>query len=380
MATTRRTFLGMACGLCSGLLLPGAVRLDGSAAAPTGMAPTGPASTLHPARHFESLAGGRTRCRLCPNECERGEGERSRCHARETRDGKLYSLVYGRPCVVSLDPLEKCPLFHFRRGGNALSIATAGCNLGCRYCQNWQFSQKGPEETSNFDLLPRQVIEKAREYKAQSIAFFYTEPTIAFEFVADVAAAAKKAGLPTVLVTAGFIREEPLRELLPLIDAFTVGLKGFTEKYYHEVIDGTLEPVLKALTTIAAARRHLEIVTLLVPTLNDAPEAIAAEIAWIREHLGTAIPLHFTRFVPQYRLKRLPPTPAATLEAARKRALEAGLQFVYTGNLPGHEGNHTVCPKCRTVLVERLGFQVLKNSLVHGKCPSCATAIPGAWE
>lgn len=370
MTLNRRSFLGLTGGLCSAWLAGCGSQAHAS---PTPV-------SLHPAQHFTVLPDGRTRCDLCPNRCVRGEGERSRCHVRETRGGKLYSLVYGLPCVVSLDPLEKCPLYHFRKGGNALSIATAGCNLGCHYCQNWQFSQKGPEETSNFSLSPTQVIAKAREYKAQSIAFFYTEPTIAFEYIKDVAVLAKKADLPTVMVTAGYIQEAPLKELLPLIDAFTVGLKGFSREYYNEAIGGDLDPVLKVLQLIGKAKSHLELVTLLVPTLNDAPETLAAEIAWIKDTLGTEVPLHFSRFVPQFKLKRLPPTPTATLEAARKRAIEAGMKYVYTGNLPGHEGNHTLCPSCRKVVVERLGFQVLGNHLARGACPNCSAPIAGHWE
>jgi len=332
------------------------------------------------AEYYEVLPDGRIHCLLCPNGCVRNEGERSQCRVREPRGGKYYSLVYASPCVLAMDPIEKCPLYHFPLPGNAFSIATAGCNLGCSYCQNWQFSQKAPEETRNYSLQPDEVIAKAREYKAGGIAFFYTEPTIYIEYMKDIARLAKKAGLPTVMVTAGYLQRKPLEDLLGLIDAFTVGLKGFTNEYYESVIKGALPPVLETLKGIAAAKKHLEIVTLLVPTLNDRETAIKAETDWLAEHLGPDVPLHFTRFNPQFQLKNLPPTPVGVLDRARQIAMKSGLRYVYTGNVPGHEGNHTYCPTCGKSLIERLGFQVLKNTLVGGACPSCRTNIPGQWK
>jgi len=331
------------------------------------------------AQHYEVLPDGKIRCKLCPNSCIRGEGERSKCRVREPKGGKYYSFVYGNPCVLATDPIEKCPLFHFRTPGPAFSIATAGCNLQCQYCQNWQFSQKGPEETKNFSLTPKEVVEKAKEYKTTAISFFYTEPTIYFEYMKDIALLAKKAKLPCIMVTAGYINEAPLKELFPLIDAFVVGLKGFTEDYYNKIIGGSLEPVKKTLVRIKAAGKHFEVVTLLVPTLNDDMKAINELVTWFAGALGPDVPLHFTRFNPQYRLKGLPPSPVSVLEEARKLAMAAGLKFVYTGNVPGHEGNHTYCPKCKKILIERLGFKVLKDYMVNGACPSCGEKIPGVW-
>ncbi|MEW6710067.1 MAG: radical SAM protein, partial [Candidatus Riflebacteria bacterium] len=199
------------------------------------------------------------------------------------------------------------------------------------------------------------------------------------EYMIDIARAARKASLPCVMVSGGFINPEPLKELLPLIAAFVVGLKGFNDDYFREHVGGSLEPVLETLKLIHGAGKHLEIVTLLVPTLNDQSEAIAAEIEWIKSNLGLTVPLHFTRFNPQYRLKRLPPTPVSILDKARKEALRAGLQYVYTGNLPGHEGNHTYCPKCGNIVVERLSFSVLKNNHDHGKCNKCGFMLHGKW-
>ncbi|MBF0544429.1 MAG: AmmeMemoRadiSam system radical SAM enzyme [Candidatus Riflebacteria bacterium] len=370
MKINRREFLSF---LASGCLL-----------ASYGLKPTFsfPESKLVPteAKFWEKSGEGTTHCLLCPNGCIRGEGERSRCGVRETRGGELKTLVYSSPCVLALDPVEKCPLFHFTKGGNALSIATAGCNLSCGYCQNWQFSQKKPEEVECFSLPPSQVVDKAKEYKASSIAFFYTEPTIAYEYILDIATEAKKVNFPTIMVTAGYINPEPLKTLLPLIDSFTIGLKGFSEKYYSEVIGGTLRPVLSTIETVAAAKNHFEIVTLLLPTLNDNFDDIKKGMKWFAKLFGRNIPYHFSRFSPQYKLKRLPPTPIQTLETARRIAQEEGLNYVYTGNVPGHEGNHTYCPKCKNTIIERLGFQILKNNLNAGKCPSCGEVIPGVWS
>ncbi|MBP7635783.1 radical SAM protein, partial [Candidatus Ozemobacteraceae bacterium] len=209
---------------------------------------------------------------------------------------------------------------------------------------------------------------------------FYTEPTIYIEYMKDIARLAKKAGLPTVMVTAGYLQQKPLEDLLGLIDAFTVGLKGFTDEFYESVIKGRLPPVLDTLKRIAAAKKHLEIVTLLVPTLNDRETAIKAEADWLAEHLGLDVPLHFTRFNPQFQLKNLPPTPVGVLDRARQIAMGSGLRYVYTGNVPGHEGNHTYCPTCGRTVIERLGFQVLKNTLAGGACPACRTSIPGRWN
>jgi len=340
---------------------------------------SGPAIKGREASHYEVLPDGRLHCLLCPKGCTRSDGERCCCGVREARDGKFITLSYGLPCVLAIDPVEKCPLFHFRLPGPGFSIATAGCNLACDYCQNWQFSQKPPEETNNFEMSPEEVIKKALEYKASAVSFFYTEPIVYFEFMRDIARLAKKAGLATVMVTAGYINPGPLQELFPLIDAFVVGLKGYNDGFYKKTIGGTLEPVLNTLQAVAKAGKHLEIVTLLVPTLNDNMEDIKSEAGWIVKTIGTDVPLHFTRFNPQFRLKTLPPTPVAVLDRARTIALQAGIKFVYTGNIPGHEGNHTFCPSCKKILIERLGFQVLKNVLQNGACPYCQARIPGRW-
>jgi pyruvate formate lyase activating enzyme len=252
--------------------------------------------------------------------------------------------------------------------------------LGCDYCQNWQFSQVGPEETRNFPLNPEAVVAKALDRGCSAMAYFYTEPTVYFEYMWDIAGAAKKAGLLNIMVTAGYINEEPLRELCTRIDAFTVGLKGFDEKFYRDTIHGSLAPVLRSIETIAASGRWFEVVTLIVPGRNSSPELIEAQALWMKEKLGAAVPLHFTRFRPQYKMRRLPLTPVRILEKAREVARAAGLEHVYIGNLPGHAGNHSYCTGCGATVVSRLGFEIVESSLERGRCKDCGCVLPGLWR
>ena len=333
----------------------------------------------HEAMFYEKLPNRQVHCLLCPNSCVREDGELGKCKVRKNIGGRYHALTYGVPCVLALDPVAKFPLFHFSVSGMAFSIATAGCNLSCQYCQNWQFSQSRVEETKNFSLTPEQVVSKAQDHKARAIGFFYTEPTIYFEYMIDIARYAKKAGLKTIMVTGGYINPTPMKMLLPIIDAFVVGLKGFSEKYYSDIIGGRLEPVKEALRLLLHSKRHFEVVTLLLPTMNDSREELIQLATWYRKNLGPDIPWHVTRFTPQYRLKSLPPTPVPVLEMARQIGRDAGIRFVYTGNIPGHEGNHTHCPSCGKLLIERLGFQEISRCMVGNACPECRTVIPGQW-
>jgi len=336
---------------------------------------------LTEAMYYTRLDGGRTQCQLCPNRCIRSRGENGRCRARGNRNGRYWSLVYGRPCVVALDPLEKCPLYHFRIAGKAFSIATAGCNLTCSYCQNWMFSQAGPDDVPrDYDLSPQATLAKAIETGAGAVAFFYTEPIVYYEYMLAVAKQARRAGLKVVMVTAGYVNPEPLSELLPWLDAVTLGLKGWNEEFYRQYIGGELRYVKQTVEMLAAWKTGWwEVVHLVVPSLNDDMAEIAAMAAWLREVAGPERPLHFTRFRPEYRLKRLPMTPAATLGAARDAAMARGLKHVYVGNLPGHEGAHTYCPHCGRRVVERLAFTVMNQELRGGKCRSCGYPIGGHW-
>lgn len=363
----RRQFLGVtaASGLAIGL--PGQLQLLANQ------------ESSHEAEYAVKQASGRWQCQLCPNGCVPGEGENGICRARGLRNGRYVSLVYGLPCVIAIDPVEKMPLFHYHVKSPALSVSTAGCNLACQYCQNWQFSQKSPAETTNFAMSPEDVIVRALDFQTHSIGFFYTEPIIYIEFMKDVARLARKNGLKTIMVTAGYIKPEPLKDLLELIDIFVVGYKGFTQEYYTDVIAGMLAPVQNTLKILKDSGCHFEVVSLLVPGKNDSEEQIKIGAKWYLENLGPDVPWHFSRFLPEFKLKNLPPTPNTTLEMARNTALAMGIKYVYTGNNPGQEGNHTYCPGCGKKVVERLGFQVLRSLLSRGKCPDCNYQLPGVW-
>jgi len=332
-----------------------------------------------PARHYSKIDGGSTKCTLCPNGCIRTSGKRGKCNARENRNGEYFSLVYNAPCLIHLDKIEKLPIYHLAPGSDVFSIATAGCNLTCKYCQNWQFSQKPPLETDNYSITPPEVVQKAKDAFCNTIAFFYTEPVVYFEYMYDIASIAKQRGMRTIMVSAGYINDEPLREILPLIDAVTFGLKGFSKEYYADVVGGDLERVLHTLTLLHKSGVWFEIVNLIVPTLNDNPQDIRRMCQWVKENLSPSTPIHFTRFVPEYQLRNLPITPQQSLEQARGIAFETGLSYAYAGNMPGHEGNNTYCPKCRKLLVQRLGIKMKNNHIRNGKCPQCGTPQNGRW-
>jgi pyruvate formate lyase activating enzyme len=323
--------------------------------------------------------GTTVRCNLCPHRCFVAEGERGHCRTRENRGGRLFSLVYGNPCAIHVDPIEKKPLYHFLPTAPALSLATAGCNLRCLYCQNWTISQVAPDEIEHDDLPPEAAVIYAHMSNAPVIAYTYSEPTVFYEYMLATAQLARRAGLLSVVISAGFINPDPLRELCANVDAIKIDLKGYDEEFYREVCGGELAPVLEAIRTIHASGTHLEIVNLVVPTLNDDLEQLRALAQWVARDVSPDVPLHFSRFHPQYRLTNLPPTPVETLERAREIALEEGVRFVYLGNVPGHPGNNTTCPTCGEVLVAREGFAVSEYHLRAGTCAFCGEPIPGVW-
>ncbi len=342
-----------------------------------------PAGGELPAREaswYRRLEGGRVECQLCPRGCTVANAERGSCGNRENRDGTYYTLVHGLACSVHSDPIEKKPFFHVLPGRQAFSFATAGCNVECKFCQNWEISQFRPEQVRAYYLPPEALAEAARRSGAALTAATYSEPVVFWEYVRDAARAARAAGLRPTVVSNGYIQERPLREVLPLLDAVKVDLKSFRESFYVEQVRGHLEPVLKSLEVIRGAGVWLEIVVLLIPTLNDSEGEIRELARWIKTNLGADVPVHFTRFHPTYRLSNLPPTPVATLERAWNTAREAGLDFVYLGNVPGHPGENTSCPGCGEVLVRRIGFRVLENRLQDGCCPRCRRPVPGVWS
>lgn len=327
-------------------------------------------------------AAASVQCRLCPRLCVMAEYERGKCRVRVNQGGRLHTLVYGKPCAVHVDPMEKKPLYHFLPGTSILSIATAGCCLECKYCQNWEISQASPEETRNYDLPPEAVIRATLASGSKSIAYTYTEPTIFFEYMYDTAALAKSRGLRNVSVTCGYINPEPLRELCGVIDAANVDLKGFTENFYESVSDGQLRPVLEALVLMKSLGVHIEVTNLMVPTLNDDMKTFRKMTDWIRAELGPETPLHVSRFHPNYRLRHLPPTPLETLRRARDTAQDAGLHYVYVGNVPAAGLDSTYCPNCKETIIHRAGYRVLdfKIDPETSACRFCQTPIGGVWK
>ncbi len=318
-------------------------------------------------------------CELCPNGCVLENGQHSRCRARMNKDGTLYSLVYGKPCAVHVDPIEKKPFFHFLPGTTAFSIATAGCVLSCKFCQNWQISQAKPEDTDNYDLPPDMVIRQAIFYDCKSVTYTYTEPTVFYEYMYDTAIIAKKYGVRNTMHSCGYMNTKPLKKLSKYMNAADIDLKGFTEDYYNRICNGSLKPVLNSLVVLKNEGVWLEITNLVIPTLNDDMKIIKDMSKWISKNLGHDVPLHFSRFFPNYKLNNLPPTPLETLTNARKTAMDVGLKFVYIGNIR-HEAESTFCPKCRKILIERIGYFVKQNNIVNGKCKFCNTSIPGVWS
>jgi pyruvate formate lyase activating enzyme len=331
------------------------------------------------ARYYEKLPHRKIRCKLCPRECVIDDRERGYCGVRENRDGSYYSLVYSRPCALHADPIEKKPLFHFHPGSLAFSIATAGCNVNCKFCQNWQISQVRPEEVRAVYLTPEKTAKSALKSDCLSIAYTYSEPTIFYEYMYDTAMAARKMGIKNVVVTAGYMAKEPLIELCKCVDAIKVDLKSFSESYYKDIVNGELKPVLDSLVTIRKQNTWTEIVYLVVPTLNDSEQEFIDLCRWIRAYLGIDVPIHFTRFHPQYLLKNLPPTPLKTLELAKSIADSEGLQYAYIGNVPGHKAEHTYCPSCKKIVIERSGYYIKSNHIYNNKCKFCQTRIAGIW-
>lgn len=330
--------------------------------------------------YFTALDGKLVRCELCPRFCEVAPGERGYCRVRENVDGEYFSLAYGNPCAVNVDPIEKKPFFHVLPGSRSFSIATAGCNLNCKFCQNWEISQARPDDTYNYNLPPAEIVKNAEHYQCQSIASTYVEPTIFMEYMLDIGQIAEQQGLLKVMHSNGFVNGPPLQDLCKYLDAACIDLKGFTDDYYRNLTEGNLQPVLDTLKRLKDWGVHTEIVTLIVPGKNDDMEQISAMARWIKNELSPDVPLHFSRFYPLYKLKSLAPTPVETLNEARRNALDAGLNFVYIGNVPGHEAEHTTCPDCKIRLIERIGYQVKVLQLKDGRCQKCGRSIPGIWH
>jgi pyruvate formate lyase activating enzyme len=332
----------------------------------------------HPARWWRREEDGRITCLLCPRLCKLAEGQAGFCFIRRHESGALVSLGYGRPTGFAVDPIEKKPLHHFLPGTSILSFGTTGCNLGCRFCQNWDMSSARPEDRSSLCATPEQVVALAQREGCPSIAYTYNDPVIFAEYVIDTAREARAAGIRNVLVTAGYVTAEARGELFRFVDAANVDLKGFTEEFYHRQASGHLAPVLDTLRWLKRETNvWIEITTLLIPGLNDSEEEIRRQSGWIVENLGPDVPLHFSAFHPSFRMMDRPPTPPETLRRARELAMAEGVQFVYLGNILDAEGQTTRCPACKAALIERGWQDVRRNRLDGDRCGSCGTSIPG---
>lgn len=375
---TRRTFL--TCAATAGIAanLPGIAQASGAPSVERNSADE--ARFTIEARFYEKLPNKKIRCKLCPRECAVGDRERGYCGVRENRGGTYYSLVHSRVCAAHVDPVEKKPLFHYLPGSLAFSLATAGCNVNCKFCQNWDISQSRPEQIPASYIPPKKVAELAAQRNCPTIAYTYSEPVVFSEFLMDAADAGHQAGIRSIVVSNGYIQEGARREVYGRMDAIKIDLKAFSNSYYQKVVTGELKPVLDTLIALRKMGKWTEIVYLVVPTLNDSDSEFKGLAQWLKQNLGADVPLHFTQFHPDYLMKNLPITPVRTLERAREIALSEGLHFVYIGNVPGHPAENTYCPRCRTLLVERVGFEIRQMLIRTGACVNCKQAIPGVWH
>ena len=366
---SRRDFLGRlgaataACAWC---------RAGITRAAPTTAIP-------FPARFCKTLQDKSVQCELCPRRCRVPDGLRGYCRVRENRGGTYYSLVYGTACAGNLDPIEKKPFFHVYPGTKAFSIATVGCNMHCKFCQNFDISQANPGDIQIPYRTPDDIATEAAMSGARTLAFTYSEPTIFHEYMHDCAQAARDRGVESIIISNGYINDAPQKALFPLVKAIKIDLKSFAPSFYTKICEGTLQPVLDTLKRLSGSGVWYEIVNLIIPSLNDNTQDIQRLSAWVVKELGPDVPLHFTRYTPLYRLKNLPPTPTETLLQAREIAMKEGCHFAYCGNQPGMDGEHTFCPSCKKAVLKRYGFRILEDNLSGGKCTYCQTVIPGVW-
>jgi pyruvate formate lyase activating enzyme len=336
--------------------------------------------TLHEARWWEPEVNGRAHCYLCPRHCHINPGQAGFCFIRINQGGKLYSLGYGAPAALQVDPIEKKPLNHFLPGTRVFSLGTAGCNMGCFFCQNWDISKSRHDQVNSQPVPPEDVPQLALRHGCDSIAFTYNEPTIWGEYVIDICKAAKKNGLKTVMVSNGYITREAFHDIYDHIDAANIDLKAFTENFYGKITLTHLAPVLETLQWLKNETKvWFEITNLMIPTLNDDPTETRKLAEWILTNLGPDVPLHFTAFHPDFKLRDKPKTPPETLHRARQIARDVGLRYVYEGNIYS-DGAHTHCPQCGVLLIRRSWHDVLENHLKDGACAQCGCSIPGVWE
>jgi pyruvate formate lyase activating enzyme len=339
-------------------------------------------SATVPGRYWHGLADGRVQCDLCPRECKLHEGQRGLCFVRAREADGIVLTTYGRSSGFCLDPVEKKPLNHFLPGSSVLSFGTAGCNLTCKFCQNWDISKARADDRLQQHASPEAIARAAVESGARSVAFTYNDPVIFLEYAVDVAAACREAGVKTVAVTAGYIGGGARPEFFAAMDAANIDLKGFTEGFYRKLCTGSLDAVLDALLYVKhETKTWLEITTLLIPGENDSSQEIAALSAWVMERLGPDVPLHFTAFHPDWKMRDIGPTPPATLKRVREIARDTGLRYVYTGNIRDEAGQSTYCHGCGACLIGRDGYTITLWRLdASGACAACGEPCPGIFE
>lgn len=335
-----------------------------------------------PGRYFSQLADGRVMCEVCPRLCRLREGQRGLCFVRQARDGAIVLTTWGRSSGFCVDPIEKKPLGHFLPGSAVLSFGTAGCNLACRFCQNWNLSTSRENDTVAEEASPEAIARAAEATGCRSVAFTYNDPVIFLEYAVDVASACRERGVAAVAVTAGEINPQPAREFFGAMDAANIDLKAFSEDFYRRLCSARLGPVLETLEYVARETDvWLEITTLLIPGENDSDAEIAELAQWVVEHLGPSVPLHFTAFHPAFKMNHLQPTPPSTLRRARRRAIDAGLRYVYTGNVHDDEGGSTICHNCGTTLIGRDWYRLTQWALDElGRCAECGEPCAGRFD
>ncbi|MFQ5885394.1 MAG: AmmeMemoRadiSam system radical SAM enzyme [Thermoplasmata archaeon] len=324
---------------------------------------------------FWKVDGDRVRCELCPHFCKIAEGKSGICNVRKNSKGKLYTLIYGKITSMTPDPIEKKPLFHFHPGTSVLSFGTVGCNYSCPFCQNYSISQAKPENAYLRDFKPESVVPAVKKSGCAGVAWTYNEPTIWHEFAYDCSKLVKEAGYYSVYVTNGYINEEPLREIAPYLDAMNVDLKSLKEDFYQKMCKAKVQPVLDAIVLGKELGIHVELTNLVIPGENDKKEDFEELTKWVVENLGQEVPMHFSRFHPDYKMLDKPRTPLKTLELAYRIAKDAGLKYVYVGNIPTNDRENTFCPNCGNMVIERWGFSISKNNLDGDKCKKCGGKV-----
>ncbi len=333
------------------------------------------------ARWWETGQNEKIKCTLCPRYCQISPNQSGFCYIRKNIDGKLYNLGYGRPTGFAVDPIEKKPLSHFYPGSTILSFGTAGCNLGCKFCQNWHMSKAKTDDMRAHTARPEDVVNLAKQRHVPAIAFTYNDPVIFGEYVIDISRLAREQGIHSVMVTNGYIDKEARTEVYQYIDAANVDLKAFTDRFYHKLTYSHLEPVLDTLVWLHKETDvWIEITTLLIPGENDSEDELQAMCNWIIDNLGPDVPLHFTAFHPDFRLTDKPRTPASTLTRARNIAMQTGINYCYVGNIHDPKAQSTFCPGCKKELIGRDWHSVYIKEIIDGKCPQCNTTIAGCWD